>query len=62
MANCEWKTDPASGAEILFVGGTEMVRISDAVNMRVDEGLPGASLITVDELKEELKRLFGCDA
>jgi len=62
MANCEWKTDPANGAEILFVDGVEKVRITDAANMRADEGLPGASLITVDELREQLEKEFGCDA
>ena len=58
MANCEWKTDPTSGAEILFVDGVEKMRISDAANMRADEGRPGASLITVDELKEQMEKEF----
>ncbi|WP_297533286.1 hypothetical protein [Thalassolituus sp.] len=58
MANCEWKTDSDSGAETLFVDGVEKIRISDAANMRADEGRQGASLITVDELKEQMEKEF----
>ena len=60
MATCNWNTDPKSGAEILMVEGVEKVRISDAANMRADQGRPGASHITVDELKAMLEKEFGC--
>jgi len=60
MANCEWKIDPASGAEMLVVDGVEKARITDAVNMRADGGRTGASLITVDELKEQMEKEFDC--
>jgi len=57
MADCKWiRTN--EGAEILIVDGVEKMRISDAHNMRADEGKPGASLITVDELKEMMEREF----
>lgn len=60
MANCEWKIDPESGAEMLIVDGVEKVRITDAANMRADEGQTGASLITVDELREQMEKEFDC--
>ena len=61
MAKCNWKIDPHTDAEILIVDGVERVRISDAKNMRQDEGKPGASNISVDDLRKQLEADFGCN-
>ena len=58
MSECKWIKDPQSGAEYLELDGVEKVRISDARNMRTDEGKSGSSSITVDELKEQLEAEF----
>lgn len=57
MPQCEWKTDH-NGADILIVDSTEKVRITDAKNMRQNEGKPNTSCITVNQLRKELEALF----
>lgn len=58
MSECKWSTDQQSGAEYLMLDGVEKVRISDARNMRNDEGRSGSSTITVDGLRTQLEAIF----
>ncbi len=60
MARHEWKIDNHTGDAILIVDSIERARIPSPNQKMMDQGKPGGSISSYEDLKLELERLAGC--
>lgn len=60
MSKCHWVVEQPSGDHVLMKDVSECGRIREGESIRRDEGMPGSSLTTIQELRETLEREFGC--
>ena len=60
MSKCIWILEETTGDHILVVNGKEKGRIRSGEVIKMDEGEPGSSIYTLEELKEQLEKEFQC--
>ena len=60
MSNCNWIVEDDTGDHVLMSNGKECARIPEGNNIKTDEGKPGASTITLEEIKEQLEKECNC--
>ena len=56
MNKCHWIVE--SGDHILYCDGDKKVTIPRGDDIKADEGRPGASTVTLEELKSDLEKEF----
>lgn len=60
MSKCRWVVEQPSGDHVLMKDGKECCRIKEGENTKFDEGRPGASTITLAELRADMEKECGC--
>ena len=60
MSKCIWILEERTGDHILVVNGKEKGRIKSGEEIKMDEGKPGSSIYTLEELKGQLEKEFQC--
>lgn len=60
MSKCKWVVEANTGDHVLLKAGKECGRIKEGEGIKADEGKPGSSTYTLQELKAQLENECGC--
>ena len=60
MSKCNWIVEPDTGDHVLMKDGKECGRVREGENIKADEGKPGSSIYTLEDLKAQLEKECSC--